>query len=236
MNETMKEIPEEQRPYERCLRYGASALSDSELLAVILRTGTRGSSSLALANSVISHMKETSFSGLIGILHASVQELTEIHGIGMVKAIQLKCIGELSKRIASTAARETLSFRDPVTIAEYYMEQLRHEEQELMVSMMLDSKNHLIGEQILTRGTVNMTLITPREVFLEALQRKAVSVILVHNHPSGDSNPSEQDCQVTDRICRAGEMLGISLLDHIIIGDHRYFSFLEEGIIRKSNS
>jgi DNA repair protein RadC len=233
MKETIQEIPEEQRPYEKCYREGAAALSDSELLAVILRTGTKGSSSLSLANRVLNHMKDSSYPGLLGLMHCSVQELMHIHGIGKVKAIQLKCVGELSKRIAASAARPTMSFRQPVSIAQYYMEQLRHEEQELMICMMLDSKNHLIGEQVLTRGTVNTTVITPREILLEALRRQAVGILLVHNHPSGDPSPSREDYDVTERVYRAAAMVGIPLLDHIIIGDHRYFSFLEEGIIKE---
>lgn len=228
MNEIIKNLPETQRPYEKCLKEGCGALSDSELLAVILRSGTRGSNSLSLANQIMKFMEESSFPGLTGLLHVSVEDLTRIHGIGKVKAIQLKCIGELSKRIASTAARGQLTFRNPSSIAAYYMEQLRHEEQELMVVMMLDTRNHLLGEQILTRGTVNATLITPREIFLEALRRHAACLILVHNHPSGDPAPSENDRLVTSRVLQAGEILGIHLIDHIIIGDHRYYSFREE--------
>ncbi|MBQ0001869.1 MAG: DNA repair protein RadC [Clostridiales bacterium] len=235
MNDTIREIPEEQRPYEKCFRLGPGALSDSELLAVILRTGTYGMSSLALSNSVLKHMEKGAFPGLIGIIHSSVQDLMEIHGIGRVKAIQLKCIGELSIRIATSAAKEALDFRDPFTIANYYMERLRHEEQEQMIVMMLDTKNHLIGEQMITRGTVNMTVITPREIFVEALQHRAVSVILVHNHPSGDPTPSTHDIQVTDRVQQAGDMLGIHLLDHIVIGNHRYFSFLEERMLKRTS-
>ena len=159
-----------------------------------------------------------------------MQELMKIHGIGKVKAIQLKCIGELSKRMATAAAKPELSFHHPVTIAKYYMERLRHEEQELLYCMMLDGHNHLSGEQLLSRGTVNATLITPREVFVEAVKYLAVNLILVHNHPGGDPSPSQADLDVTERIYHCGELLGIHLLDHIIIGDHRYVSFREKGI------
>ena len=152
------------------------------------------------------------------------------HGIGKVKAIQLKCIGELSKRMATAAAKPELSFQHPVTIAKYYMEQLRHEEQELLYCMMLDGHNHLTGEHLLSRGTANATLITPREVFVEAVKYHAVNLILVHNHPGGDPSPSQADLEVTSRIYQSGELLGIHLLDHIIIGDHRYISFREKGI------
>lgn len=232
MKDTMKELPALQRPYEKCIREGASALSDSELLAVILRCGTQGVNSLNLANKVLKHMENSSFPGLPGLLHASLEELVQIHGIGKVKAVQLKCIGELSKRIASSSARTQLSFDRPETIAQYYMELLRHEEQEQVVCMMLDSKNHLLGEYYMSRGTANASLITPREIYVEALRRHAVSVILIHNHPSGDPLPSKCDLDVTERIYRAGELLGIQFLDHIIIGDHRYVSFREQGILK----
>ena len=133
MNHTMKEIPESQRPYEKCIREGENTLSDSELLAVILRCGTRGMNSLTLANDILSHLEQSPYPGLLGLLHCSVSDLKKIHGIGAVKAVQLKCIGELSKRIASTAARISLDFNSPDSIAAYYMEQLRHQEQEIIL-------------------------------------------------------------------------------------------------------
>lgn len=175
----------------------------------------------------------TSYPGLLGLLHLSLPDLMKINGIGKVKAIQLKCIGELSKRMASAAARPGLSFQNPSTIARYYMERLRHEEQELLYCMMLDNKNHLLAETLLSRGTANATLITPREVFLQALRHHALSLILVHNHPSGDPSPSGCDVEVTKRILQAGEIVGIHLLDHIIIGDRRYFSFREEELLKE---
>lgn len=233
MNHTMKEIPESQRPYEKCVREGEQSLSDGELLAVILRCGTRGKNSLILANDILKHMEGTSYPGLLGILHSTVSDLRKIHGVGTVKAVQLKCIGELAKRIASTAARSSLDFNSPDSIAAYYMEQLRHEEQEMLVCMMLDNQNHLLGETILSKGTVNATLITPREVYLEAFRYHAVNLVLVHNHPGGNPRPSICDREMTERICHAGEILGIHLLDHIIIGDQRYVSFCEEGLIGK---
>ena len=237
----MKEIPESQRPYEKCIREGESTLSDGELLAVILRCGTRGMNSLTLANDILSHMEQSPYPGLLGLLHCSVSDLKKIHGIGTVKAVQLKCIGELSKRIASTAARISLDFNSPDSIAAYYMEDMRHLEQEEIRVMFLNTKqvlikdhliqNHLLGDTMLSKGTVNATLITPREVYLEALRYHAVNLILIHNHPGGNPAPSKCDKEITERICQAGEMLGINLLDHIIIGDHRYISFREEGLM-----
>ena len=231
MNHTMKEMPESQRPYEKCICKGEASLSDSELLAVILRCGTRGMNSLTLADDILSHMEQTPYPGLLGLLHCSVSDLRKIHGIGAVKAVQLKCIGELSKRIASTAAKISLDFNSPDSIAAYYMEQLRHQEQEMMLCMMLDNQNHLLGDIVLSKGTVNATLITPREVYLEALRYHAVNLILIHNHPGGNPAPSQCDREITERICHAGKIVGIGLLDHIIIGDHRYVSFREEGLL-----
>ena len=231
MKQTIKELPESSRPYEKCLQGGPSGLSDSELLAVILRSGVPGNNSLALANQILSLTKDTSYPGLLGLMHMSLPDLMKVNGIGKVKAIQLKCIGELSKRMASAVARPGLSFNDPITIAKYYMEHLRHEEQEVLIVMLLDGKNHLIGEQTLSRGTVNATLITPREVFLEAMKFHAVSVILVHNHPSGDPTPSDDDIKITERVYRSGELLGVRLLDHVVIGDHKYVSFRELGLL-----
>ena len=227
----MKEMPESQRPYEKCICKGEASLSDSELLAVILRCGTRGMNSLTLADDILSHMEQTPYPGLLGLLHCSVSDLRKIHGIGTVKAVQLKCIGELSKRIASTAAKISLDFNSPDSIAAYYMEQLRHQEQEMMLCMMLDNQNNLLGDIVLSKGTVNATLITPREVYLEALRYHAVNLILIHNHPGGNPAPSQCDREITERICHAGKIVGIGLLDHIIIGDHRYVSFREEGLL-----
>lgn len=231
MYNRIKELPEEQRPYEKCIREGERALSDGELLAVILKNGVSGGNSLTLANDILSYTQNTSFPGLQGLLHLSLEQLRKIHGIGKVKAVQLKCIGELSRRIASESMRAQVSFNQPLSIAKYYMERLRHEEQELLISMMFDTKNHLLGDQILSRGTVNASLITPREIYVEALRRHAVCLTLVHNHPSGDPTPSESDRILTRRVFEAGEMLGVHLLDHIVIGDHRYVSFHEEGLM-----
>ncbi|MTD61971.1 RadC family protein [Blautia luti] len=230
MKNIIKNLPEDQRPYEKCFYQGEDTLSDSELLAVILRSGTREQNSLSLAQTVLQYMEKSSYSGLMGLLHISVEDLMKIHGIGRVKAVQLKCIGELSKRIATTAARSQLSLNSPGSIAAYYMEQLRHEEQELVICMMVDVKGHFLGDKILSRGTATSSLVTPREIYIEALRRHAISLIMIHNHPSGDPSPSPEDVEITERIYQAGEILGIPLLDHIVIGDHRYCSFVETGL------
>lgn len=226
----MRQLPEDERPYEKCFTQGPEVLSDSELLAVILRSGTQGKNSIILAQEILKFMETASYSGLMGLMHVSVQDLMKIHGIGQVKAVQLKCIGELSRRIARTAARPHVIMNNPSTIAAYYMEELRHEEQELVVCMMADIKGHFLGDKVITRGTATGSLVTPREIYIEALRRHAVSLILIHNHPSGDPTPSPDDMLITSRIYQAGELLGIHLLDHIVIGDQRYCSFREEGL------
>ena len=204
------------RPYERCLLYGPSSLSDQELLAVIIRSGTKGASAVFLADQIL-HL-ESGNSGLLGICHLSVSELMTVPGIGQVKAIQLKCVGELAKRISTYRARQVLSF-------------LRHEETESLVCMMLDTKNGLISEEILSKGTVNYAVMSTRELFIAALRCRAVSIILLHNHPSGDPAPSDEDIRLTHRVYAAGQLIGVNLLDHIIIGDNCYISFNECGIL-----
>lgn len=226
---TMKKLPREERPYERCLSLGPEKLTDAELLSVIIRTGARGESSLGLARRILALNYPQ---GILGLLHLTLPQLLEIHGVGKVKAVQIKCIGELSRRIWRTAAVQGgPSFFHPETIACYYMEHLRHVEQEEVHVLMLDTKNRMIGDSLLSKGTVNSAPAVPREMFIEALRHHAVNIVLVHNHPSGDPSPSDDDKELTLRVKAAGEIIGIGLLDHIVIGDSTYFSFKERGII-----
>lgn len=227
-NHTMKSMPTKERPYEKCLENGAESLSDAELLSVILRTGSRGESALELSRKILSLGGEKN--GLLGIYHMSVAELTKVRGLGMVKAVQLKCIAELSRRISRSRFSEGISFQDPVTVAEYYMEDLRHLEQETAILVMLNSKGRLIKDMVLSKGTVRASMISPREIFIEAVRNQAVSIILLHNHPSGIPDPSEEDIRLTERVRRSGAMLGIELLDHIIIGDCQAVSMREQGV------
>lgn len=225
---TMKCLPQEERPYEKCWHFGAGSLTDAELLSVILRTGSRGEPALALSKRVLSLSTEE---GLLGIYHLSLTDLVKVRGIGRVKAVQLKCIAELSRRIAKKQAGSSLSFTDPETVADYYMEDFRHEEQEKLMLLLLNSKGRLLGEELISKGTVNATLISPREIFLCALRYHAVSFILLHNHPSGNPTPSREDCLLTQRVKESGELLGIELLDHIIIGDRKAVSFRLEQLL-----
>lgn len=225
---TMKEMLENERPYEKCERFGAGSLSDAELLAVLLRTGTRGENALELAKRILYTIGDE---GILSIHHYSMEQLKEIKGVGRVKAVQIACISELAKRLAKAKACDLLEFTCPSSIAQYYMEDMRHERQEIMKLLMLNSKSRLIGEKDISRGTVNASLITPRELFIEALQKQAVSIIILHNHPSGDPTPSREDIYITARIREAGKLIGIELLDHIIIGNNCYTSFSEKGLL-----
>lgn len=229
MGDTLKKLPEEERPYEKCERFGAESLTDIELLAVLLRTGTRGESALRLADKILHPV--FSQRGILNIHQWSMPQLMRIKGIGKVKSIQILCLSELSKRLAKAAAGQGLCFTSPSSIAKYYMEDLRHARQEEMKLLLLNTKSRLLGETDISKGTVNAAVISPRELFVEALQKNAVSIILLHNHPSGDPSPSKADILLTKRVKDAGTLIGIELLDHIIIGDNSYVSMREKGII-----
>lgn len=227
--EKIKELHAEERPYEKCERFGAENLTDTELLAVLLRTGTRGENSLQLARRILHPF--FGGDGILNIHQWSFEQLMQIKGIGKVKAIQILCLSELAKRLAKAGAGKELDFSSPATIANYYMEDLRHKQQEFMKLLLLNTKARLIGETDISKGTVNVAVVSPRELFVEALQKNAVSIILLHNHPSGDPAPSKEDILITQRIREAGEMIGVELLDHIIIGNNCYTSLREKGLL-----
>lgn len=226
---TMKDLPHGDRPYEKCAALGPESLSDAELLAVILRTGARGENSLELAGRILSFCRPE---GLLGLLHLTLPQITRLRGVGRVKGIELLCVGELSRRIWKQLATENAPvFSEASAVAGYYMEELRHKDQEELHLMMLNTKNMLMKESLIFRGTVNMSVASPREMFIEALCNHAVRIILVHNHPSGDPSPSGEDVKLTRRMKEGGAILGLALLDHVIIGDQSYFSFRERGIL-----
>ena len=214
------------RPYEKCMRYGTEVLSDVELLAVILRVGTNGMDATQLAGKILTIPENRD--GLLGLASISISRLMKIKGVGRVKAIQIKCICELSRRMAKQTAAQRMDFSSPDAIADYYMQDLRYLNKEHMILVMLDSKCRLIHDCVISMGTVNASLITPGEIFSEALKFEAVSIVLLHNHPSGDATPSRNDIEVTRRIAQAGSLLGINLIDHIVIGDNAYTSLREK--------
>ena len=226
----MKELPNSSRPYERCMREGAENLTDAELLSIILRTGSKGENSLELAERILA--LNCPGEGILGLLHLSLPQLMSVKGIGKVKGVQLMCIGELSRRIWKKKHMErVMRFEEPEQVAAYYREDLRHMEQEQFFLMMFNTRQMLIGERMMSKGTVNASLAGTREIYIEALRYQAVSLILVHNHPSGDPEPSKEDILLTERVRKAGELMGIRLLDHIVIGDSAYVSMKERGLL-----
>lgn len=215
----IKNMPESERPYEKCQKYGVKSLSDAELLAVIIKSGTKNKRSIDLAMQVLGVDGED---GLAGMCRLTFEDLTKIKGVGTVKALQILCTIELSRRIAKASLGERYIFDSAEAIAAYYMEDLRHLKQEHLILLMLDTKNQLIADSMITKGTVNATMISSREIFIEAIKHEAVNIILVHNHPSGHPEPSQADIEITKNIASVGKLLGIHLLDHIIIGNRCY--------------
>ncbi len=226
---TVKEMPASERPYEKCIKYGADMLSDAELLAVIMRTGTKGISSLALAQMVLKRCRRESISGLCDM---EVGELKQIYGIGTVKAVQIKCLTEFSKRLWRDRNASKQYFRNVTDIANYYMEHMRHLDHEEVVIMMLDNKCAFTGDFRLSSGSVNASVVSARDIFMHASRNGAVQIVLVHNHPSGDPSPSEDDIEVSQKISDAGKLLDIKLADSIVIGDGNYISLRNKGLIK----
>ena len=226
---TIKELPESERPYEKCEKFGPQVLTDSELLAIIIRSGNRNERSTELAYRVLS-MNGNRF-GISVLNHVSINELIKIKGIGRVKAVQLLAVAELSKRMSMDMKRDAIVFKNSETMAGFFMERMRHLETEQTRLVLLDMKLKLISEKVIFEGTVGMAPMEPREILREALRADAVYFVLLHNHPSGDPAPSENDINTTKRIKEAADYIGIKLRDHIIIGDNRYVSLRDYGVI-----
>ncbi|GAA0355129.1 RadC family protein [Bacillus horti] len=224
-NQTMmvRDYPLEERPRERMVKDGAEKLSNQELLAILLRTGTNQESVFSLATRIIKEI-----GSVRRLSEASVDELTKIKGIGLAKAVQIKAGIELGRRVA--VKREALiSIRSPQEAAKYLMELLKLDQQEKFYVLYLDTKNQIVYEKAVFVGSLNASIVHPREVFKEAVKWSSASIIVAHNHPSGDPDPSREDIEVTKRLVSAGEIMGIDLLDHIVIGDGRYVSLKEKG-------
>ncbi len=222
----IKDFPKQERPRERFKKFGPSSLSNQELLAIILRTGTKQESVLQLSQRLLSE-----FDGLCMLKEATLEELTKIKGIGEAKAIQLLASIELGRRISNMTYGERYVIRTPEDGANYVMEEMRFLTQEHFVCLYLNTKNEVIHKQTIFIGSLNASIVHPREVFKEAFRRSAASIICFHNHPSGHPAPSREDIEVTKRLAEVGKMIGIELLDHIIIGDKRYVSLKEKGYI-----
>lgn len=224
----LKELPIDERPREKMIAKGAAALSNAELLAILLRTGTKSDSVLRLAERLLKKHEEI---GLAGLAVLTPQEMSKIKGIGIAKAVSIAAAVEIGKRLASLIPGERPAIRSPLDAANYMMAKLRYEVKEHFIVILLSTKNHIIATPTISVGTLNASLVHPRELFKEAINYSAASVILVHNHPSGDPTPSKEDIELTQKLVKAGKLLDISVLDHVIIGDNKYVSLKEKGII-----
>lgn len=218
----IKDLPESSKPRERFIEKGADALSDAELLALILRTGIKGENVIEMSNRLISEY------GLDKLFHCSLEELQKIKGIGKNKAIQILTIGEIKKRLNSLEVKPVrISFAEDVF--NYFHDKLKNEKQENFFVLLLDTKNKIIKDILITKGILDSSLIHSREIFNPAIRHSASKIILVHNHPSGDSTPSQEDLEITEKIVKVGEELDIKVLDHVVIGRDNYWSWKEEN-------
>lgn len=222
----IRDFPKDERPRERFLQDGAQSLSNQELLALLLRTGTKDESVMQLSNKLISH-----FEGLRLLKDASVEEIISIRGIGEAKAIQILAAVELGRRISNFTDQDRYVIRSPEDCANFCMNDMRFLTQEHFVCLYLNTKNQVLHKQTIFIGSLNSSIVHPREVYKEAFRRSAASIICVHNHPSGDPTPSREDIEVTKRLSECGKIIGIDILDHVIIGDKKYVSLKEKGYL-----
>lgn len=223
---TLRDVPMEERPRERMLLYGAKALSNAELLAILLRTGTVSETAVTLAQRLLREC-----GSLRQLAEMSHEQFLAIKGIGQAKAVQIQAGIELGRRIARSAAAEKESIRSPQDAAGYLLEDLRYLKKEHFVCLFLNTKNQVIGEETLSVGSLNASIVHPREVFLAAIRRSSAAIICAHNHPSGDPTPSVEDIEITRRLREAGQIIGIEVLDHLIIGDGHFVSLREKGFM-----
>lgn len=219
----IKEIPQSERPYEKLEMYGAQALSNAELLAIIIKNGTKEESSVMLAQKILSMQKSTQDS-LRFLQDISIKEFMSIKGIGKVKAIQLLAVCELTKRISRPIKNFNVQIKSPQDVADLLINELKYEKREIVKVLMLNAKNNILKIQDIALGGTSFAVFEIKDVLKEAIKIGAPKIILVHNHPSGDPTPSHEDIELTQKLEEVSKMLEIELLDHVIIGDGKYKS------------
>jgi DNA repair protein RadC len=221
----IRDLPASERPRERLQAYGPQSLSTSELLAIILRTGTRSESAINLGSRLLAQ-----FHGLAGMARASFVDLCEVRGLGVAKAAQLQAALELGKRLMVASPEERPQVKAPADVANLLMLEMGFLEQEHLRVVLLDTKNHVLGMPTIYVGSLNTSVMRVGELFREAIRANCAAVIVVHNHPSGDPTPSPEDVSITRQIVQAGKLLDVDVLDHLIIGQQRYVSLKERGL------
>lgn len=228
MTVMVRDLPKEDRPREKLIGRGAAALSDTELLAILLRTGTPSVSVLHLAEEVLAKYRDK---GLVAIMNMSPQEIATVHGVGLAKAATIVAAVELGRRLSTRAAQKTEKIEGPEDAARYMMPMLRYEQKEHFLVMLLDVRNRVIATSTISVGGLTSSIAHPREVFREAIRHSAAALILVHNHPSGDPSPSREDIQLTRQMMKAGDVMGIPVLDHIILANDDFLSIKEANCL-----
>jgi DNA repair protein RadC len=224
---TIMEIPKDERPREKLLKYGAKSLTNSELIGILLRVGSNKDTAITLGQKILKENEK----GLLNLVNATPGSLNKFHGVSNAKAATILAAVELGKRISSTKASESFKITSPQDVSALVMEDMRYYKKEYFKIILLDTKNKVIDIITISIGSLNSSIVHPREVFLEAVKKSSASIILLHNHPSGEVQPSREDINITQRLIEAGDIMGIKVLDHIIIGDGTYLSFKEENII-----
>ncbi len=220
----MKELPESERPYEKLELYGEKTLSNAELLAIIIKSGTKQETSVELAQKILNLNNTKICDDLNFLRELTIEQLIQIKGIGKVKAIQIKAICELAARINTPANYKKVQIKEPSDIAKLLMNSLRFLKQEIVKIVILNNKNIVLKIQDISLGGANFANVSIKDILTEPVKMQAPKIILVHNHPSGDSTPSKQDINITERLYDASQLIGIELLDHIIIGNMEYTS------------
>ena len=229
MGTMVKDLPLDERPREKLLAGGAALLSNVELLAILLRTGTQHDSVLRLSEAVLAKYKDR---GLTSIVHMAPAELAEIRGIGLAKAATVLAAVELGRRLSEKTAEKRDIIHDPADAAHYARPHFRYQTKEHFAVLLLSTKNHILAMPTISIGSLSASIVHPREVFHAAIQYAAAAMILLHNHPSGDPSPSREDIAVTERLVKAGKIMDIPVLDHIILGDPGFVSLKERGLLR----
>lgn len=222
----IKDWPEEERPREKLIRHGAALLSDAELLALLIGSGSGGITAVDVAKRLLLDHHE-----LAGLAKCNLSELRRMKGVGFARASRLLAAFEIGRRIESHLPDQSLKINTPTNVVRYYQPILRSLKQEIFKVILLDSGNRIIRDVDITIGTLNASLVHPREVFKAAIDHLAAGIILLHNHPSGEAVPSQQDKTMTDQLVQAGRVMGIPVMDHLIITHSSYFSFANEGLI-----
>lgn len=224
-NYTIQQLPQRDRPRERLVTYGPESMTSAELIAIILGSGMKGKSVLQLSQELLMH-----FGSLHNLSEATIQELRQIKGLGLVKAIQIKAALSLGIRASKNNSRPLYKIENPHHAYNLVKDQLENEKREVFVIILQDVRGNVIGQEMISVGTLSNTLVHPREVFYPAIRHKAASLILAHNHPSGDPSPSPQDHKLTERLVHVGKLMGIPVRDHLIIGNPSFVSLREHGL------